>query len=208
MKKKLLLSGLIIATIALALISLYDIVTMILSLFIFSGLFAGDSSVTADSSIGSLLVFVAIMIALLMFFIVALVLNSVSINAWDKIETYKNKKATMITAVVFNFLVIVFLTVVSILVGSYTTAFAIATLVICLIMILALIVSNVLIIIDISVDVNIDSDKVEDEDKKNSQILKLNNDLDMLYKLKNNGKISKEEYDKIKAKIINENLLK
>ncbi len=186
MKKKLLLSGTIIGTICSA---IYTLILLIAIVQVFSIL----GSYAAEVAGPMLLIILQWLV-----FVVDLILNAVSINAWNNEEKFKKKKATIITAIVFNFICAI------IAIFSINGEASTASIVFSIIILIGLIVASILDIIDLSTkkDVKQVTENTENEDKGISE------KIEKLNKLKEEDKITEEEYNSMKEDAIKNELNK
>lgn len=195
MKKKLLLAGFVTATVGLAIFNLILIIGMIQIFSLLGGV--------STEGIGGA---IAIMIFEVLIFVVSLVLNAVCINTWNDEEKFNKKKATIITAVVFNFISIIFLFY-TFFGGGNAASIAFAVIVF-----LCVLAANVLILIDLTSGNKKETvvDSVNSGESNNVESVsdtdKLGNKLEKLETLKNENKISEEEYNQMKNKAIDDEL--
>lgn len=194
MKRKLLLSGFILGTVGLGIFSLMLVIGLIQIFAIFGG-------ELASSGAGGVL---ALTIFEVLIFIVAFVLNAVCINTWNNEEKFNKKKATIYTTIVFNFISIIFL---------FYTFFGGGTaesIVFSVIVFLCVVAANVLVLIDLTSSTNKQENVVADSndtaDSEISDTDKLEEKLKKLEALKNENKISEEEYNELKKKYIDEEI--
>lgn len=194
MKRKLLLSGFILGTVGLGVFSLMLVIGLI-------QIFAILGGELASSGAGGVL---ALTIFEVLIFIVAFVLNAVCINTWNNEEKFNKKKATIYTTIVFNFISIIFL---------FYTFFGGGTaesIVFSVIVFLCVVAANVLVLIDLTSSTNKQENVVADSndtaDSEISDTDKLEEKLKKLEALKNENKISEEEYNELKKKYIDEEI--
>ena len=194
MKRKLLLSGFILGTVGLGIFSLILVIGLI-------QIFAILGGELASSGAGGVL---ALTIFEVLIFIVAFVLNAVCINTWNNEEKFNKKKATIYTTIVFNFISIIFL---------FYTFFGGGTaesIVFSVIVFLCVVAANVLVLIDLASSTNKQENVVADSndtaDSEISDTDKLEEKLKKLEALKNENKISEEEYNELKKKYIDEEI--
>lgn len=194
MKRKLLLSGFILGTVGLGIFSLILVIGLI-------QIFAILGGELASSGAGGVL---ALTIFEVLIFIVAFVLNAVCINTWNNEEKFNKKKATIYTTIVFNFISIIFL---------FYTFFGGGTaesIVFSVIVFLCVVAANVLVLIDLTSSTNKQENVVADSndtaDSEISDTDKLEEKLKKLEALKNENKISEEEYNELKKKYIDEEI--
>ena len=194
MKRKLLLSGFILGTVGLGIFSLILVIGLI-------QIFAILGGELASSGVGGAL---ALTIFEVLIFIVAFVLNAVCINTWNNEEKFNKKKATIYTTIVFNFISIIFL---------FYTFFGGGTaesIVFSVIVFLCVVAANVLVLIDLTSSTNKQENVVADSndtaDSEISDTDKLEEKLKKLEALKNENKISEEEYNELKKKYIDEEI--
>lgn len=194
MKRKLLLSGFILGTVGLGIFSLMLVIGLI-------QIFAILGGELASSGAGGVL---ALTIFEVLIFIVAFVLNAVCINTWNNEEKFNKKKATIYTTIVFNFISIIFL---------FYTFFGGGTaesIVFSVIVFLCVVAANVLVLIDLTSSTNKQENVVADSndtaDSEISDTDKLEEKLKKLEALKNENKLSEEEYNELKKKYIDEEI--
>lgn len=130
MRKKLALTGFILATC----ISAIAVLAMIMSAIFVIDVVAGSA--------GSGLI-IAVIVLEVLFFIGSLVLNAVAIPTTSSASKFKKRKGLVITAIVFNFIA-VFMYILSMTTGIDSSTFM------SIIFMLALIAANVLIIVDLA----------------------------------------------------------
>ena len=146
---------------------------------------------------GSGIVMVSTAIALALS-IIALVFNAISIAAWNKSQdNFKKKRKFVITAIVFNFIVILFIIIGLLMSGSLA--------VLDIITLIVLIAANVLFIVDLAIEkkrfaqpeeVAVEAVAAPKSDIE-AKIEKLND-------MKAQGLISDEEYEELKKSYIKE----
>lgn len=133
-------------------------------------------------------------------------LNAVCINTWNNEEKFNKKKATIITAVVFNFISIIFLFY-TFFGGGTPASIAFAVIVF-----LCVLLANVLILIDLTSGNKKETvvDSVNSGESNNVESVsdtdKLGNKLEKLETLKKENKISEEEFNQMKNKAIDDEL--
>lgn len=188
------MSGFILGTVGLGIFSLMLVIGLI-------QIFAILGGELASSGAGGVL---ALTIFEVLIFIVAFVLNAVCINTWNNEEKFNKKKATIYTTIVFNFISIIFL---------FYTFFGGGTaesIVFSVIVFLCVVAANVLVLIDLTSSTNKQENVVADSndtaDSEISDTDKLEEKLKKLEALKNENKISEEEYNELKKKYIDEEI--
>lgn len=137
MKRPMTLVAFIISTVFLGIEALLELIALIETINV--AIKWGASSLTTSIIISILLYGVVV---------VAIVFNAISISAWNKNkEGFKKKKSKIITAIVFNFIVVLF-ALISLIVGaSAPVAFLV-------LIFLALVATNVLAFVDLGIEKN------------------------------------------------------
>ena len=193
MKRPMTLTGFIISTVMIAVYAGFSLFTLTLMIDLFS---------MANQTTG-LVTVLALCLVELAFAVVSLVLNAISIRAWNKSpELYKKAKGKIITATVFNFILIVLL-----IIGIAGTTEGVPVLNI--LIILALIASNVLAYVDLGMEkkraLKLEAEGgagEEDENEPNDVEKKI----EKLNTMKEQGLITDAEYEELKKSYINEKL--
>lgn len=138
MKRPMTLVAFIISTVFLGIDALLELIGLIEIINIAINWGAGSS--LATSIIISILLFGVI--------VVAIVFNAISISAWNKNKDgFKKKKSKIITAIVFNFIVILFALIALIVGKGSSVAFFVLIL-------FALVATNVLAFVDLGIEKN------------------------------------------------------
>lgn len=215
MKRKLAFSGFITATCISALLSLVMFIALICLIDIYS---AVSGELGASVGVMSLI----LMAVTVLFTIACLILNSCSISSTATAQKMNKKKGLVITSVVFNFVVIFFLLLVSIANGTAAILY-----IICM---LGLIASNVLILVDLShltkavnaelfAENNITTEektentvaeiKTEEiSQPKNEEMDELEKEINKLMLMKEKNLITEEEFEQLKKRAIDKKLSK
>lgn len=141
--------------------------------------------------------------------IVPIALNSCAINVLT-IEKYKKCKSKIVTAIVFNFIVLLYNLM--IVIGLYAEAWMIA---ISIIIIVALLACNVLYIVDLALkvkesdDAPVKTNKVsQNVNKADSEEEQLLNELEKLVNLRERKILTQEEFEKLKSQVVTKHIEK
>ena len=193
MKRPMTLTGFILATVSTAIYAGYSMFALTLVIDILS-----STSATGGATA------LALLILDLAIAVVTLVLNAVSIKAWNRgPEAYKKYKGIVIAATVFNFIMIV-----SLIVGIATTT-AETFPILNIIIILALVAANVLAYVDLGLEgkrvakLEAEGSMLEEDAQEATDVERK---IEKLNSMKEQGLISDEEYEELKKSYINEKI--
>lgn len=193
MKRPMTLTGFILATVSTAIYAGYSMFVLTLVIDILS-----STSATGGATA------LALLILDLAIAVVTLVLNAVSIKAWNRgPEAYKKYKGKVIAATVFNFIMIV-----SLIVGIATTT-AETFPILNIIIILALVAANVLAYVDLGLEgkrvakLEAEGSMLEEDAQEATDVERK---IEKLNSMKEQGLISDEEYEELKKSYINEKI--
>lgn len=196
MKRPLTLISAILGTVVYSILIISAIITLSSYIKYFDGVLMHANQIREFELMIGILIFV------LTFVIVGLILSIFSIVAWDKSkEQYQNRRGGIITAIVFNFIMII-----TIIAGFSLSGFSFLS----FIELMILLASAIMFIVDLSIEKN-RVEKISVKNVENNKTeLKLNTTFDekliKINKLKEQGIINEKEYSELKKKIINEDL--
>ncbi len=192
MKRPMTLTAFIIGTVVQAIYACFSLFTLTLVIDLLS----------ASTETTGVVTVVALCLVELAFAVVSLVLNALAIKAWNKSpEFYTKGKGKIITATVFNFIMIVLL-----IIGIAGSTEGVPVLNI--LIILALIATNVLAYVDLGLEkkrvakLEAEGGAGEEEEEPNDVEKKI----EKLNTMKEQGLITDTEYEELKRSYINEKL--
>lgn len=195
MKRPMTLTAGILATVMHSVYTIFELI-------VFAALI--DAVAGAGSGAATVVVIMGLTLALS---VVSIVFNAIAITAWNKdAERFIKKRGMVITAIVFNFIVALF-----IIIGMIAYA---AVGVVDVLLLLVCIASNVLYIVDLCLEkkrvAKLAGETVATEEVAETQVeaSDVEAKIEKLNKMKEQGMISEEEYEELKKGYINAELNK
>lgn len=188
MKRPMTLTGAILGTVAQAIYTCFSLFSLTLIIDLLS---AGANSGAAT--------IVAIMLLDLALAVTTLILNALSITTWKKSpELYRKKRGLLIATTVFNF-IFVLLSIISMVMNGQA---AVLSIIICIV----LVATNVLFYVDLGLESKRVANSGEEIASDPAPVSEVEDKIEKLGQMKEQGLISDEEYEELKKSYINEKL--
>lgn len=190
MKRPMTLTGGILGTVMQAIYTCYSLFALTLVIDLISSSSGATGATTA----------IVIMLLDLALAVTTLVLNALCITTWNKSpEQYRKKRGLLIATVVFNFIFDI-LSIISMVMNGQVAVLSV-------IIIIALIATNVLILVDLGLEskrvARLSENGVVSENDP-QPVSEVEEKIEKLAHMKEQGLISEEEYEELKKSYINE----